>query len=457
MNLVAGHLDGAGAIEEALRSARRSHNREYDRRHRTELRAKSRERYQARIPKVDAGVLSAARQDLQYERKHAITEYVICRVVDCGAKAKRLSAAHLRNLHRMTTAQYRKLFPRAPLLSSAMREEIGATQKGRRGERVLRLCWLVADGMVNGKPFATIAKSVQKHPDVVRHYASRLGLGSGWRRFDLGSRVTNGSLMQLLKGTGLDSRHFAEVFAIPRWVAAECLKPSVANYDVSPIHVESVVDARDQLILDIERLSLSTAHRWGPNLSKCLRSLVPDLPQICQVLRSGLALSRDYLRANPRASITDWQEWLCAETLGEIEQGRRDTPFAAFLPLAVELSQKIEAELDSIRSVGRIVYIAARVLGAHFSIGYSAVLHGARVDRLPPLEMKSRILSALLQKREPGRPSDLTYQKALADMKKGLNLRQVTQKHLASYYRRDPERAMGQMKKGVKRLRQKLQ
>ena len=309
---------------------------------------------------------------------------------------------------------------------------------------------------MKGKPFAAIAKSVRKHQDVVRHYASELGLGSGWRRFDLGSRVTNGSLMRLLKGTGLDSRQFAEVFAIPRWVAAECLKPSVANYDVSPIHANSIIDARDRLIREIERLSLSTAHRWGPNLSKCLRSLVPDLPQVCRTLRSGLALSRDYLRANPKASITDWQNWLCGETLREIEQERRDTPFTAFLPLAVELSPMIEAELGSIRSVGRIVYVATHVLGARFSLGYSAVLHGARVDRLLPLELKAWILSSLAQKRDPGRPSDRIYQKALADMKKGLNLRQATQKWLATYYRRDPEGAMGQMKSAVKRHRRKL-
>lgn len=456
MNLAAGKLDGAGAAEEALRSARRSYGREHYRLHRTELSAKRSERYRERIPRVDADVLSAARKDPQYEQRHAITEFVICRVVDCGAKAKQLSATHLRNFHQLTAAQYTKLFPGAPFLSSARREEIGATRQGRRREGTLRLCWLVADGTVNGKPFAAIAKSVHKHPDVVRHHASSLGLGSGWRRFDLGSRVTNGSLLRLLKGTGLDSCQFAEVFAIPRSVAAECLKPSVANYDVSPIHAKSIIDARDQLILKIERLSLSTAHRWGPNLSKCLRSLVPDLPQICRVLRSGLALSRDYLRANPKASITEWQDWLCNETLREIEQGRSDTPFAAFLPLAVELSPMIEAELGSIRSVGRIVYVAARVLGAHFSLGYSAILHGARADRLSPLELKVSILSALAQKREPGRPSDRIYQKALADRKKGLNLRQVTQKHLAKYYRRNPDGAMRQMGTALWRLRRKL-
>jgi hypothetical protein len=466
MNLAVEQLDGAGVIEEALRSARRSYNRKYDHSHRIGLRAKARERYQDRIPRVDADVLSAARQDPQYEQKHAITKYVICRVVDCGAKAKSLTPAHLRNLHRLTTAQYMKLFPGAPLLSSAVREGIGARQAGQPhrnwrnvpnhpGEGSLRP-WLVADGTVHGKPFAAIAKSVHRHPDSVRHYASRLGLGSGWRRFDLGSRVTNRSLLQLLKATGFDSRRFAELFAIPRWLAAESLKPTAANYDVSPTHANAIIDARDHLIREISRLALSTAGRWGPNLTKCLRSLVPDLPQICRVLRSGLALSRDYLRANPKASIADWQDWLCDETLREIEQERRGTPFAAFLPLAVELSPMIEAELGSIRSVGRIIYVATRILGERFSLGYCAVLHGARAHRLPPLELKGWILAALTQKRDPGRPPDRIYKKALADMKKGLNNRQVTQKHLAPYYRRDPERAMAQMKEGVKRLQRKL-
>lgn len=444
----------AGATEEELRSAKRSYGREHYRLHRTELSAKRSERYRERIPRVDANVLNAARKDPRYEQRHAITEYVICRVVDCGAKAKQLSAAHLRNLHRMTTAQYMKLFPGAPLISFARRGEIGAKQTGQRW-RDWSL-WPVAEGMVNRKTFAAIGKSVQKHPDVVRHYASALGLGSGLRRFDLGSRVTNGSLLQLLKGTGLDSRGFAEVFAIPKWVAAESLKPSSANWDVTPTHADSIIDARDRLILEIERLSLSTAHRWGPNLSKCLRSLVPELPQICRTLRSGLALSRDYLRANPKALITDWQDWLCDETLREIEQKRRDTPFAAFLPLAVELSPMIEAELGSIRSVGRIVYVAARVLAARFSLEYSAVLHGARADRLPPLEIKAWILSARAQKKEPGRPPERIYEKALADMNKGLDLRQVTQKWLPSYYRRDAAHAIDQMRKGVDRLRRKL-
>jgi hypothetical protein len=454
MNLAAEQLDGAGATEEALRSASRSYGRKHYHLHRAELSATRSERYRARIPRVVADVLSAARRDPQYEQKHAIGRYVICRVVDCGAKAKQLSAAHLRNLHRMTAAQYMKLFPGAPLFSFARRGKIGAKQTGQR-RRDWSL-WPVAEGMVNRKTFAAIGKSVQKHPDVVRHYASKLGLGSGLRRFDLGPRFTNGSLLQLLEGTGLDSRQFAEVFAIPRWVAAESRKPNSANWDVTPTHADSIIDARDRLILEIERLSLSTAHRWGPNVSKCLRSLVPDLPRICRVLRSGLALSRDYLRANPKASITDWQHWLCDETLREIEQGRRDKVFAEFLPLAVELSPRIDAELGSIRSVGRIVYVATRVLGARFSLEYSAVLHGARAHRLPPLEMKAWILSALAQKKEPGRPPERIYQKALADMKKDLDLRQVTQKWLPSYYRRDPAHAIDQMRKGVDRLRRKL-
>ena len=465
MNLAVRQPDGAGAIEEAPRSARRSYNREYERRHRRELTARKRERYQARIPRVDSGVLSAARQDPRYEQKHAITKYVICRVVDCGARAKRLNEAHLRNLHQMTTAQYMKLFPGAPLLSSAVREAIGARQLGRRmrnwndpnhaGERPLRL-WLVAEGTVHGKSFAEIAKPVHRRPNSVRECASRLGLGSGWRRrFDLGSRVTYCSLLRLLKGTGFDSRRFAKVFAIPAWVAGKSLEPSRVNYDVSPIHANSIIDSRDQLIRKIDRLS-RTARRWGPNLSKCLRSLVPDLPQICRALQRGLALSRDYLKANPKASITDWQDWLCDEAFREIAQERRDAPFAAFLPLAVELSPMIEAELDSIRSVGEIIYVAARILRARFSLGaVPHALRGARVDRLPPLELQVWILSALAQKRDPGRPPEWIYSKALADLNKGLTMRQTTQKHLATYYRRNPEGAMDQMKKGVERLRRK--
>jgi hypothetical protein len=70
--------------------------------------------------------------------------------------------------------------------------------------------------------------------------------------------------------------------------------------------------------------------------------------------------------------------------------------------------------------------------------------------------MKAWILSALAQKKEPGRPPERIYQKALADMKKDLDLRQVTQKWLPSYYRRDPAHAIDQMRKGVDRLRRKL-
>ena len=124
MNLAVEQSDGAGGTEEALRSARRSYGREHYRLHRAELSAKRSERYRARIPRVDADVLNAARKDPQYEQKHAITKYVICRVVDCGAKAKSLTPTHLRNLHRLTAAQYMKLFPGAPFLSSARREEI---------------------------------------------------------------------------------------------------------------------------------------------------------------------------------------------------------------------------------------------------------------------------------------------------------------------------------------------
>lgn len=457
MSLAAGQLDAADSIEEAARSARRSRNREYDRLHRTELRAKTRDRYKARIRRVGADILRAARQDPRYEEKHAIAEYVICRLEGCGAKAKQMTSAHLRNFHRMNTARYMKLFPGAPLLSSAAREGIGSRNTGRRLRKTLRLSWLIAEGVVHGKPFAEIAKQVDTHRDWARHYAAQLGLGSGWRRFDLGSRVTNGSQLQLLKGTGLNSRQFAEVFAVPRSVAEAFLNPNAANHDVSPTHAKSIIDARDRLISEIEWLSLSTAHRWGPNLAKCVRSLIPDLPPIFKVLRSGLALTRRYLRANPKATIADWQDWLCDEALREIKQKRRDAPFAAFLPLAAELSPMIEAEFGSIRSVGRIVYVAARVLGARFSVGYSAILHGARSDRLPSLELKVWILSALNQKREPGRRSERIYQKALVDMKKGATLRQVTEKYLASYYRRDSERAMAQMKSGIKRRRQKLQ
>jgi hypothetical protein len=313
--------------------------------------------------------------------------------------------------------------------------------------------------MVNGKPFAAIAKSVHGQPESVRDCGARLGLGSGWRRFDLGSRFTNGSLLGLLKGTGLDSRRGAEVFAIPRWVAAESLKPSVANHDVSPTHANSVIDARDQLILEIERLSLSTAHRWGPNLGKCLRSLVPKLPQIFRELRSGLALSRDYLRANPKASITDWQDWLCDETLREIEQERRDRPFAAFLPLAVELSPMIEAELDSIRSVGRIVYVAARVLGARFSLGYSVILHGARADRLPPLELKVWILSALAQKRVRGRPTTMApFYKRMAELHRPHTNgpRKLAERHDPEFHK-NPEAAEERMRKGIDPYRERKQ
>jgi hypothetical protein len=465
MTPAVGQLVAAGVIEEARRSARRSYNREYDHSHRIELRAKSRERYQERIPRVGARVLSAARPDPLYEQKHAITEYVICRVVDCGAKAKSLTPAHLRKLHRLTTAQYAKLFPGAPFLSSAVREGLGAKQRGRPrrnwrnvpghpGEGRLPL-WLVADGTVHGKPFEAIARSVRRHTDTVRHYASGLGLGSGWRRFDLGSRVTNGSLLRLIEATDFDSRRFAEEFGIPRWLAAESLKPSAANYDVSPTHANSIIDARDRLVSELDRLSRSTSHRWGPNLSKCLRSLVPELPHICRTLRNGLALSRDYLRANPKASIEDWQDWLCDETLRENEQGRRAAPFAAFLPLAVELSPMIEAELGSIRSNGRIVYVASRILGERFSLGYSVVLQGERARRLPPLELKASILAALALKRKPGKPGELIFSRALADKRKGLTNRQLAQKYLAPHYRRNPEGAIDRIKKGVKRLRLK--
>ena len=384
--------------QDARRIAKRDYGRQYDREHRAALRAKSRKRYAARIPRVGPKELRAARRDPRYEERNAIRRYVICRE-ECGAKADAITPAHLRELHGLTIEQYVKRHIGAPLFSAVRRERIGEKSRGRPrrfwrnvpghpGQGPLRR-WLVAEGIVQGKDLAEIAKSYERHADTVRQYAANMGLGSGRRRFDLGVAVANRSMLPLLKASGFDSRRFAEIFGIPRWVSAEFLRPRAAGYDVSAEHAGAIIDTRDRLILQIAELSRKTAHRWGPNLARCIRSLVPDLPRACGLLRGGLSRLREYLRANPAASVADWQDWLCDGAWN------RDELLSEFLPLVAELSRLIHVETDSIRSGGRIVFVAARILAARFCLPYSAVLTGESAEPIPALELKSWIQEAL--------------------------------------------------------------
>jgi hypothetical protein len=390
-------------MDDSSRVAKRDYMRKYDRDHRVELRAKARDRRHARMSRVNARALKAARENPRYEQERGIRNYVICRVSGCGAKAKSLTPAHLRELHKMTTAQFAKEFPDAPLASLALREKFSAILRsaprrfplvpGHPGEAPLRP-WLIVDPASKGKPYAEIGRDLNRRPETIRKIAyNSFGMAAP-RRHDLGTAVTNARALKLLEATGLDSRRFGEIFGISRGLAMEILRPRSAGYRIGRAQAEAIITARDRLLRDIASLAQKTAHRWGPNSTRMLRSMIPDLRAICRALRTGLAVTRRFLRRNPEASIADWQDWLCSEARGEIERGTRVRPFASFLPLAAELSQFIAPEFAALRSRGRIVYVAARILAERLGVTYSHCIHAERARPLSPPEVKSWILEA---------------------------------------------------------------
>jgi hypothetical protein len=413
-------------MENGTLDARRVYSRRYDRDHRIKLRGKARERYRARISKVGVRALKAAREDPRYEEGHGIRAYVVCRVSGCGAKAKSVTPAHLRGLHKLTTEQYMSEFPGAPLASLALRKKQSAAMRsgpprlprvpGHPGEEPLRT-WLIVELAWKGKMAGEIGRDVDRHGDTVRRIVSKLGMGPP-RLHDLGMPVTNAYVLRLLKATGLNSREFAEIFEISRMLAADILRPRSAQNGVAPARARSIIAVRDRHIREITGLARTAGHRWGPNSTRILRSLVPDFRSICQTLRKALTLTRRFLREKPVSSILDWQDWLCDEARREIDRRLRVRPFSALLPIAAELSPFIEPQLDALRGPGRIQRVEVEVLAARFGVPRSCCIHAKTAHPLSPLRVRNWILATRLRQltvsmpagkpRERGRPEGIS-------------------------------------------------
>ncbi len=395
-------------MEESRQNAELTSLQKYKRGHRVELNRQARLRYGADIPKVGREVLEAARRDPRYEEHHRIRRYIICR--ECGAKLERLSPAHGR-VDGLTVREYRRRFSFPPTVCAALGAKISATGKrvrsklralarrdmssvkGHRGEKPMRR-WLVLRHLVEGKNADEIGKILNRYPHTVRRIAYGLNLrDTSSSCYDLGRPVTYAYASRLREATGLDPRSFADHFGTPRRSASAISYPRSARHRMPPAQAASIISARDALISEIAERARKPGRRWNPNVTRVLRSLLPDLRDAQSLLRKVLARTRQFLRGKPEAGIIEWQDWLCDQARQEVEGLLPGMLFSNFLPFSPEISQFIEPELGGLRHRGPPVHAANRILAARFGVSSSVINQCPYVRPLPPREMEHWILT----------------------------------------------------------------
>lgn len=368
-------------MENATSEARRDYMRKYNQDHRVQRRANARERRHARMSKVSGRALKAAREDPCYEQEHAARDYVICRVSGCGAKAKSVTPGHLMSHHKLTTEQYLRKFPGAPLISLALLQKLRTARpdmrlgRAHRGEKPTRR-WNVAKLLVAGKSPGEIGNSIGRSIARVKRIGRKLGLSSRPARYDLGVRLTRAQLAILQKATGLDGPSFASRFGVPQWLTHG--KAVRAKQRLSPDHALAIITARDKIISDVYRLAQNKGRgRYTGSSPRVLNSLVPHFPQ-------AIATVRHLLAERKVRSCEDWQNWICEQAATHHDGS------ISVLPLAIELSPWIEQRLGKLDKRRDLWRLAVEILALRFSVSSSVASEKSR--SLPPSEMERLIL-----------------------------------------------------------------
>jgi hypothetical protein len=380
----------------------------------------ARDQYHARIPKVDARVLKAARADPRYEERQGIADYVICRV--CGAPWKNLGPKHIPLLHG-GTRKYRSQFPGAPIMCSSKRAELSSQQERdawrlrndpNAGNRYLTgdlrdwvfLCLHL------GEPVNIEEKLLRGHRfsrrvwRKVRHmglHLEALGKGGPGRR-DLGELATNGWVKSLRGATGLTAREFAE------WSNSD---PKVVNrsgrrYRIASVQADLIIRARNTFLGQIAELAQRPGRRWNPSLARVLRSLIPYLPEKWLLLRTILRETRSYFQNYPGSQIEDWQNWICNQARGEKKGFIAGNLFRRFLTVAPAVCPFLDKKamtMPPLRGREAVNTLEAlRILAQILGIPASANAIADCSTALPhsPIEVRNLVISA----RPLGRPPD---------------------------------------------------
>jgi hypothetical protein len=274
----------------------------------------------------------------------------------------------------------------------------------RPGEKPVRH-WDIVLHLVKGITAIEIGAIVRRRPEVVRQICSKLGLSQAPRHYDLGDPFKLARMAELYSATGLDRESFARCFGVPSLLLRRIADRPLERR-VSPSHAALIVKARDEIIhATYEITRRKGANRWAPGSYGVLRSLVPDFPRVFASLRNLLSKSRRFLRTDPSAEIEQWQDWLCQQARLESAGSLPGTSFVRSLPLAVELSQFIEARLPELRTEGRLWQMSTEILAARFNVSAFVINHCIYAHALPPRDVESWILRTRLRQWPSSIPS----------------------------------------------------
>jgi hypothetical protein len=369
-------------------------------------------RLRRRRLKVEPEILKAAQQDPQYEDRHKILEYVICRVAGCGRRVARVDAHSLPS-HGLNADGYRLQFPGAQLRSVVLgtditrrRKRVGKGLRGRarhgasRGHQKSARRWDVVCRIVKGDRSSEIAKLLKNNHSAVLSMARKMGLSVC--RHDFGEVADRPYVAGQYEATGLDSRDFASFAGISQAQLYDISVPTLRAFRTPPAIAASVFAWRDGFILELAR-----NHRKGRHskLRQTLNSFFPTLRRKRDMLIAILKQSREFLRQAPGAGAEHWQDWMCDQAGRECAGLLPGDRFTKFLPFAPEVSPFLGENLSKIRAGAQLTPLALGALASRINVGRHIVERCARRGARPltPRQMRDLILITTLARRTAAR------------------------------------------------------
>ena len=358
--------------------------------------AEQREKYRGRIEKVPRRILEAARGDPRHENRHKIRDYVICR--ECGAKRQTLQN-HLRTGTcrggALSTDDYLKKYSvgsaKPPLMCTALCREKATTLSSPARNRVRRDMRSVkehegegasqhrpvASAFLEGKTSREVAKSIGRDHETASRRAREVGLSSSVRLYDGVKPMTVEWMLKLCEATGSNYEIIRSQLQVRRNANRTALLPTSCALFAR--------DLRDKTLASFIDLARTKGHRGGPNLTRALTALIPDIPLWVKLLRLLFTQTRKRFAEVPAKS--EWQDWICERAILEQKREIAGSLFKKSLRLALDPKFSPHIDLTVIGSRGPLGKPACRVLAKHFGVGISIVEHCERARPYSPLEM----------------------------------------------------------------------
>ncbi len=393
---------------------------------RAKRRDRKRANYRAHIPKVSAEVLGEAGQDPQFESRHGIKTYVICRI--CGAKCKKLEN-HLIALHPHLAEKYPTDWPGAPLVCpktrkfhSAITKNQMKTSRGRArpelssvsghpGETPLRW-WSVVCLIVEGCSHQKIAEDkrivvpdqkTERWFTAITRIARQLGFSGKRCLYYFGDPITRAKVAEWQRASGLSHKDFANFTAISWQRVRGFSETSGKDLRIIPGDSRKIRDWLDRVIRTL-MMKPDTAkglrHR-DYNRSAVLKSFFPDLGKKYDLLFVVLSESQKFVTDKPEAGIEQWQDWLCDQAGREVAGGLRGNLFTRFLPWAPDVSRFIEGQnklleqkpgsLDVLRINRNLWQLAEQFFASYFDTTRPIVRNAWQARRIEARDMQVSI------------------------------------------------------------------